>query len=112
MVLTFVPMLHVCRTVSGSDARFSWMDEAYLLDHGVQPWSELPLWIPDADNGIFEVRNDKAIAKGASAFPPVGTTVGETLQRDRHRPMDDPMKAGLPRERERGLLNHAPHPAR
>ena len=33
-----------------------------LLDRGV-PRSELPLRIPDADNGIFEVRNDKAIAK-------------------------------------------------
>ena len=48
---------------------------ADLLDRGVQPWSELPLWIPDADNGIFEVRNDKAIAKGLT-FRPLEITVG------------------------------------
>ena len=108
--LTFGRMLDVCRTVSGSDARFRWMDEAYLLDRGVQPWSELPLWIPDADNGIFEVRNDKAIAKGLT-FRSLETTVGDTLEWDRHRPMDETMKAGLPRERERDLLNDAPYPA-
>jgi 2'-hydroxyisoflavone reductase len=86
------------------------MDEAYLLNRGVQPWSELPLWIPDADNGIFEVRNDKAIAKGLT-FRHLEATVRDTLEWDRHRPMDETMKAGLPRERERELLNDAPYPA-
>jgi len=108
--LTFGRMLDVCRTVSGSDARFRWMDEAYLLDRGVQPWSELPLWIPDADNGIFEVRNDKAIAKGLT-FRSLETTVRDTLEWDRHRRMDETMKAGLRHERERDLLNDAPNPA-
>ena len=108
--LTFGRMLDVCRTVSGSDARFRWMNDADLLDRGVQPWSELPLWIPDAANGIFEVRNDKAIAKGLT-FRPLETTVRDTLEWDRHRPMDETMKAGLPREREWALLNDAPYPA-
>jgi 2'-hydroxyisoflavone reductase len=108
--LTFGRMLDVCRTVSGSDARFRWMNDADLLNRGVQPWSELPLWIPDADNGIFEVRNDKAIASGLT-FRPLATTVRDTLDWDRHRPMDEPMKAGLARERERDLLNDAPYPA-
>ena len=35
---TFGRMLDLCRTVSGSDARFKWMNEAYLLARGVQPW--------------------------------------------------------------------------
>jgi len=108
--LTLGRMLDVCRTVSGSDARFRWMNDADLLNRGVQPWSELPLWIPDADNGIFEVRNDKAIARGLT-FRPLEITVRDTLEWDRHRPMDETMKAGLPRERERDLLNDAPYPA-
>ena len=66
----------------------------------MQPWSELPLWIPEADNGIFEVRNDKAIAAGLT-FRPLEETVRDTLDWDRTRPMDETMKAGLSRERER-----------
>ena len=108
--LTCGRMLDVCRAVSGSDAQFRWTDEAYLLERRVEPWSELPLWIPGADNGIFEVRNDKAVAAGLT-FRPLETTAQDTLEWDRRRPIDETMKAGLSRERERELLNDAPHPA-
>jgi 2'-hydroxyisoflavone reductase len=108
--LTCGGMLEACRTVSGSDARFTWVDETYLLDSGVQPWSELPLWIPEANNGIFEIRNDKAIAAGL-AFRPLAETIRETMRWDGKRSHDEPMKAGLSREREQQLLTHAPHPA-
>ena len=108
--LTFSRMLDVCRDVSRSDARLSWIEEAYLLERGVQPWSELPLWIPDSHNGIFEVRNDKAIAHGLT-FRALKTTVRDTLEWDKLRPRDEQMKAGLPRDRERDLLNGASHPA-
>jgi len=109
-VLTFGDMLDVCRTVSGRDTRFSWVGEKYLLDNGVQPWSELPLWIADAHNGIFEIRNDKAIAAGLT-FRPIGDTVQNTLQWDRTRPQDQPLQAGLSRDREQALLKNAPHPS-
>jgi 2'-hydroxyisoflavone reductase len=108
--LTFGGMLEACRAVSGSDARFTWVDETYLLDKGVQPWSELPLWIPDANNGIFEIRNDKAIAAGL-IFRPLAETIRDTMTWDGNRSPDEPMKAGLSREREHQLLEHAPHPA-
>jgi 2'-hydroxyisoflavone reductase len=106
--LTFGRMLDVCRAVSGSDARFTWVGEKYLLDNGVEPWGQLPLWIPDADNGIFAIRNDKAIAAGLT-FRPLAETVRDTLQWDRTRPQDEPMKSGLLRDREQELLKHASH---
>ena len=108
--LTFSGMLNACRDVSAGDARIRWVDETYLLARGVQPWSELPLWIPDSDNGIFEVRNDKAIANGLT-FRHLAATVRDTLEWDRLRGRDEPMKAGLTRDRERDLLDDAPHPA-
>jgi 2'-hydroxyisoflavone reductase len=108
--LTFGGMLEACRTVSGSNARFRWVGERHLLDNGVQPWAELPLWIPEVNNGIFEIRNDKAIAAGLT-FRPLADTVRDTLTWDSSRSHDEPMKAGLAREREHALLNHAPHPA-
>lgn len=108
--LTFGRMLGTCRTVSGSDAQFSWTDEKYLLDRHVQPWSDLPLWIPAEDNGIFEVRNDKAIAAGLT-FRPLDDTVRDTLRWDSARLRDEAMKAGISADREQELLTHAPHPA-
>jgi 2'-hydroxyisoflavone reductase len=108
--LTFGAMLDAGRSVSASDARITWVDEQYLLDKGVQPWSELPLWMPEEHNGIFEVRNDRAIAHGLT-FRPLSDTVRDTLAWDTARRQDEPLKAGLSRERERELLTHAPHPA-
>jgi 2'-hydroxyisoflavone reductase len=99
-------MLETCRMVSGSDARFVWMDEKHLLEQGVEPWGELPLWIPAADNGIFEARNDRAIAAGLT-FRPLAETVADTLDWDRARPTDVPLRAGLARDRERDLIRSA-----
>jgi 2'-hydroxyisoflavone reductase len=105
--LTMGRMLDVCRTVSGSDARFRWTDDELLIERGVQPWTELPLWVPEAYNGIFETRNDKAIASGLS-FRTLAETTDDVLRWDATRRQDAPMKAGLARERERELLD-APH---
>ena len=60
-------------------------------------------WLPAADNGIFEARNDKAIAAGLT-FRPFDTTVQDTLEWDRRRSQDEPLQAGLTRDRERELL--------
>ena len=62
-----------------ADTRLIWTDETFLLDQGVAPWSELPLWIPAEYNGIFEARNDKAIAAGLT-FRPLADTVSQTLR--------------------------------
>jgi len=35
-----------------SDARLTWIDDADLLAFGIQPWTELPLWIPESDENF------------------------------------------------------------
>jgi 2'-hydroxyisoflavone reductase len=101
--MTMGEMLNTCRRVSRSTARLVWTDEEFLLNQKVAAWSELPLWIPAAANGIFEARNDKAIAAGLT-FRPLVDSVSHTLQWDRTRPQDEPLAAGLSTERERQLL--------
>jgi 2'-hydroxyisoflavone reductase len=101
--LTMGEMLSTCRQVSDSDARPIWAEEQFLLDQAVAPWSEMPLWIPAESNGIFEARNDRAIAAGLT-FRPLADTVTRTLDWDRTRPQDEPLAAGLSAERERQLL--------
>jgi len=74
-------LLDTCREVSGSDARFTWIDDRTLVDAKVEAWSELPLWIPEDDpgfGGMLLGRNDRARAAGLRTRP-LADTVRDTL---------------------------------
>ena len=101
--LTFGRLLDKCKAVSASDAEFIWTSEEFLIEHNVGAWGELPLWIPAEYNGIFEARNDKAIAAGLT-FRPIADTAREVLQWCRTRPTNHVWRAGLKPEREQELL--------
>lgn len=74
-------MLKVCRQVAGGEAELTWIGEEYLLGTGVQPFSELPLWLPQDQNGLLQVDNKKAVADGLH-FRPLKETAQETLDWD------------------------------
>ncbi len=104
--LTMGQLLDTCRDVSGSDARVSWVSERFLLDAGVQPWSELPLWVPaeDPSNAGFDAIDcGKAIGAGLR-FRPLADTIRDTLAWVSTRPADHVWRAGITREREAELL--------
>jgi nucleoside-diphosphate-sugar epimerase len=104
--LTMGQLLDVCRAVSGSDARFSWVGEDFLAEKEVGPWMEVPLWIPESDPdaaGFSDVDCGKAIAAGLS-FRDLAETVRATLAWDATRPPDVERRAGLKAEREAELL--------
>ena len=91
-----------CRDASGSDAAFTWVPKAFLDEHEVEPWSDLPLWIPDLP-GLNRFNATRAVAAGLVTRP-LASTVADTLRWDRERPQEWPMKAGLAPEREREIL--------
>ena len=111
--LTIGQLLDTCRMVSGSDARFTWVNEEFLAEKEVTPWSELPLWIPQSDLdmlGFSDVSCAKAIAAGLT-FRDLATTVRDTLAWDsaRTETAEPPARAlqpraGLTPEREAALL--------
>jgi 2'-hydroxyisoflavone reductase len=102
--VTLGDVLITSRAASGSDAQFTWASEKFLLDNGVQPWSELPLWIPGDDaQGFHRVDISKATRAGLT-FRPLAETVRDTLSWDVTRPSDRVWKAGLSPEREAQLL--------
>jgi 2'-hydroxyisoflavone reductase len=41
-------LMATCRRVTGSDARWCYLEDAWLATQDVEPWTELPLWAPDA----------------------------------------------------------------
>ncbi|MGG7380803.1 hypothetical protein ACQ7B2_19335, partial [Escherichia coli] len=48
-VLTMGEMLEACCEAAGSHVELVWVDETFLLERGVQPWTELPVWLPSSD---------------------------------------------------------------
>lgn len=109
---TMGELLDACRNVSASDARLTWVDDAFLVAQEVAPFTELPLWLPPSDAGLLALDASRAIDAGLW-FRPLAQTVEETLTWLRApRREDVPARlangastvAGLTVERERALL--------
>jgi 2'-hydroxyisoflavone reductase len=99
--LTFAELLERMRAATGTDAEIAWTDDRLVLDAGVQPWTELPLWLPDDDYaGMARADISRAVDAGL-AFRPLEETVLDTLAWDRTLPGERPT---LTPEREREIL--------
>jgi len=107
-------VLETSRAVAGSDASITWVPEDFLLERGVEPWSELPLWVPDTEEhyGFHRTNIDRALDAGLT-FRPLEDTIRDTLTWDATRPPDHDMRAGLTPDRETELLRewHETSPA-
>lgn len=102
---TIADLCHACRAATTSDARAVWVDAPFLLEQGVAPWMEMPLWIPHTGEGnaVSNVDNRKALSVGIR-FRPLAETVADTLAWHRTRPPDAPLRAGLAAEKEQRVL--------
>lgn len=92
-VFSMRDLLETCREVSGSDATFTWVSDAFLGEKGVKP----PFWQPEGD----AVDNSRAQAHGLTLRPPADT-VRDLLDRDA--PPRERASDKLPLEREAELL--------
>lgn len=69
-------LMSACRDVTASVATFTYVDSSWLAGQGVEPWTEVPLWVPDAP-GLFA--HDPAAASIAGLrCRPLGRTVADT----------------------------------
>lgn len=102
-LLTFEQLLDECATVTGSDARFVWVDDEKLFELGAEPGWELPFWLPPTDAEwatFFSVDASRAWGAGLS-FRPLADTIRRVSEHER--PPADAM-GGITREREAELL--------
>jgi nucleoside-diphosphate-sugar epimerase len=99
-------LFEACVRVSGSGARPVWAGEAELIEAGVEPWSELPLWVGEgadpANAGFMQISSARAMAAGL-AFRPIDDIVRDTLDWDSEHPQFR-SEAALAPEREADLL--------
>lgn len=112
-VTTMRAVLEACVAATGSDAELRWFTPAELETAGIEPWMELPIWIPpgpDAD-GMHRGDVSKALAAGLRVRPLQETvsdiwawlqSIGGVAPQRPDRP-----PVGLPLEKEAKLLGRA-----
>lgn len=71
---TMGEVLRAAVTATGSGAELVWIPDERLLEAGVEPWTELPLWLPA--RGTWEVGTERAQAAGLRCRP-VAETVAD-----------------------------------
>jgi 2'-hydroxyisoflavone reductase len=101
--LTTRRMLEACVAVCNPQARLTWVSESFLMEHKVEPWSEMPVWLPEKESALDTCSNARAIAAGLK-FRSIEETIRDTLAWARTRPADHAWRAGMKAEREAELL--------
>ncbi|GAA2414451.1 SDR family oxidoreductase [Actinomadura vinacea] len=76
---TMRELLEACVRVTASDAELRWVEPGPILAAGIEPWQDLPIWLPPGEDHDMMHRADvsKALAAGL-ACRPVGETVADT----------------------------------
>lgn len=105
--MTMKAMLEGVREGVRSTANLVWIPWPFLKEKDVQPWMEMPAWIPAGKEGagIAAVSNARAVGKGL-VFRPVAETARDTLAWWRRQPEERRAKtrAGLAPEKEQAVL--------
>jgi 2'-hydroxyisoflavone reductase len=91
----------------GSKASLVWVPASFLSEQKVEPWSDMPAWIPRGpDSGAMAVSNARAVALGLR-FRPVADTARDTLAWWKAQPEErrtGKLRAGIAPEREAAVL--------
>ncbi|HET7377844.1 MAG TPA: hypothetical protein VFK30_14115 [Anaerolineae bacterium] len=96
--------LEACRQATGSSSHFTWVEEQFLSEAGIQPEADLPIWLSASDANFLTADCSKAIKAGLT-YRSLADTIRDTLAWAASRPQDYKLQAGAKlAERERGLL--------
>ena len=101
-------LAQVAAGAGAPDARFTWVDAAFLDKEKVTPWGDMPVWIPAEGEtaGVGTMSNARAVAAGLR-FRPADDSARATLEWLRGLDEEERKKVtqgGLPAERETQVL--------
>jgi 2'-hydroxyisoflavone reductase len=100
-------MLETMKNALSSKAKFTWVNADFLAAQKVEPWSDMPVWIPPRgeEAGGNQISNKRALAKGMT-FRALADTTRDTVAWFKSQPQDRQakLKAGLTPEREAEVL--------
>jgi 2'-hydroxyisoflavone reductase len=103
--VTRATLFETCREVAGEEAEIVWVDPAFLLEHEVGEWMELPLWLASPEYaGMLSVDPSPAFGAGLETRP-LEETVRDTLEWVRSGEAPIEPAAGLDRVKEQEVLD-------
>ncbi|MFC7846629.1 NAD-dependent epimerase/dehydratase family protein [Streptomyces sp. NPDC057382] len=73
-------LLEACARVSGGRAELRWTEPGVILDAGIEPWTQLPVWVPpgsDLHDALHGADVSRAVGAGLVCRP-VEETVADT----------------------------------
>ncbi|MFG2758275.1 NAD-dependent epimerase/dehydratase family protein [Streptomyces wuyuanensis] len=76
---TMGELLEACVRATGSAAELRWLDEGTIAAAGVEPWTDLPIWIPRGE--LYDAIHDANVSRARAAglhCRPAGETVADT----------------------------------
>ncbi|MEU9341280.1 NAD-dependent epimerase/dehydratase family protein [Streptomyces sp. NPDC048278] len=94
---TMGELLEACRRSTGSAAELRWTGPEAVLAAGIEPWTQLPVWVPpdsELHDGVHGVDVSRALATGLRCRP-VGVTVADTWEWLRGLDGAVPVRAGI-----------------
>jgi 2'-hydroxyisoflavone reductase len=106
---TMGTLLDACREAAGPRAELTWVAPEQVLAAGIEPWTELPVWLPPDDEyrWMHDTSVERAHAAGLQCRP-VEATVADTwewlLSVDKRPSLADHAAPGLTAEKERAAL--------
>jgi nucleoside-diphosphate-sugar epimerase len=98
-------MLDGIKEAEKSNAKFTWVNEEFLTQQKVEPWSDMPVWT-GKESGLARTNISRALAKDLT-FRPLADTARDTLAWFKSLPQDrqSKLRAGLTPEREAEVLS-------
>ena len=76
---TMGEVLSTANTIVGGHAELRWTDPDAVLAAGIEPWNDLPIWVPPGHEYQFIHHADVSKALGAGlTLRPVGDTIADT----------------------------------
>ena len=106
-VTTMGELLGMTLDVTGGRGSLHWADPTWLLEQGVEPWMQLPVWIPEGEDHetMHEADVSRAFAAGLT-IRPLKQTVADTWEWLRGIDGRAPSRpgVGLDPQRERQLI--------
>lgn len=105
--LSFAELLYGCRAVTSTPVSFTWVDTDFLLDRGMRPYSDFPVWMPPRGDrlGFQQYDLSREWAAGLT-YRPLAVTAIDTLEFHQSRAPErrQALRSGLAAEKEQELL--------
>jgi len=79
--LTMSEMLYGIKAVVSNKVSFEWVDQNFILDNKIKPWTEMTAWMPSGGefDGFCSFENSNAVKAGIK-YRPLAVTARDTLE--------------------------------